>query len=147
LFYTGEELGHRYQLGQTNQVSINLMLAAIPQEWVQMLIADKTVTKPGKYLRIFQQAKDNFPSFICKLSNTFQPHIPKGLVELNLSQAKSCFTVGLQSKLLIHADVPPEPVWGYLKKMRIVHISRGHHRKLKAFLLYGGVIQDMVLNP
>jgi hypothetical protein len=47
----------------------------------------------------------------------------------------------------MQADVPIDLVQGYLKPARTVHIPRGQPRKLKIFLMYAGIIQDLVFDP
>jgi hypothetical protein len=47
----------------------------------------------------------------------------------------------------MQAEVPIDLVQGYLKPVRIVHNPRGQPRKLKIFLMYAGVIQDLVFDP
>jgi hypothetical protein len=147
LLHTSEELINRYQVSRADQAPLIRMIEAIPQGWIRMLMVDKAITRASEYLGIFQQAQDTHPRFICELTNNFQPHILEGLVELELAPAQACYSTRMQSKLLIQADVPDEPIRGFLKRVHIVAISRGQPRKLKVSLLYAGIIQDMVFDP
>jgi hypothetical protein len=144
--HTSEELINCYQVSRADQAPLIRMIAAIPQGWIRLLTVDKAITRAGEYLGIFQQAQDTHPRLICKFTNTFQPHLLEGMVELELAPAQACYSIGMQSKLLMQANVPDEPIRGFLKRVRIVAISRGQPRKLKVSLLYARIIQDMVFD-
>jgi hypothetical protein len=145
--YTCKELTQRYQLGRVDRNSFNRMLDAIPHRWIQMLTNGREVTRAGDFVGIFHQIHDTIPSYICELLATFLPQLMAAPVALNLVQAKACYIAGPQSKLFMQADVPIDRVQGYLKRVRIVHIPRGQPRKLKIFLMYAGIIQDLVFDP
>jgi hypothetical protein len=145
--YTGDELKIIFKIPAQVQPTVTRMLDAFPLAWTQLLTVNQHSTDKHEYLGIFDDAHSTHPSYICGTTSTFQPMLSDQLVHWDISSIDLCYSVGSRSKLLRVVGSPQEVISGWVKRVRVVFVTRSQGRTALTYLLYVGIIQDLVFDP